>query len=406
MDSTSLPGIFVTIPLMDELENTEALFNCLNQQEVTYATTVIIVVNQPERWWNDANKLQICENNQQTIEKINKIIVNKECKFPVRLIDASSPGKAWTEKAYGVGQARKVVMDAASALAGEKDIIVSMDGDTLFGNSYLQSIGDSFRRNPSAVAMAVPYYHHLTENELINRAILRYEIYMRCYLLNLIRINNPYAFTALGSAMACTVRAYRVIMGITPHKSGEDFYFLQKLCKYGTILTANEDVVYPAARFSDRVFFGTGPALIKGSRGDWSSYPVYDYRLFNLVKQTYDAFPLLYTGDIETPMTPFLQQVFGEEDIWKALRKNFKSQEMFVKACRHKVDALRILQFLKARQMESRECDEKHLIAFMSECFSPHNLNFSKNFSFAISPVSELDMIRNFLFVQEKSLRK
>ena len=78
------------------------------------------------------------------------------------------------------------------------------------------------------IGLAVPYYHKLI-GDATDRLILRYEIYMRCYLINLLRIQNPYAFTALGSAMAVTVRAYRKAGGLTPVKSGEDFYFLQNL---------------------------------------------------------------------------------------------------------------------------------------------------------------------------------
>ncbi len=92
------------------------------------------------------------------------------------------------------------------------------------------------------------------------------------------------SFTAIGSAMALPVKSYRAIGGMTPHKSGEDFYFLQKLRKFGKVLTWNKEKVYPEARYSDRVFFGTGPAMIKGRDGDWSSYPIYPFELFDEIK--------------------------------------------------------------------------------------------------------------------------
>ncbi len=91
---------------------------------------------------------------------------------------------------------------------------------------------NTFKHHPDAVALSVPYYHNLTGDEEKDRAILRYEIYMRYYAINLWRIGSPYNFTAVGSAMALPVWAYRAIGGITPHKSGEDFYFIQKLRKY------------------------------------------------------------------------------------------------------------------------------------------------------------------------------
>ena len=180
--------------------------------------------------------------------------------------------------------------------------------------------------------------------------LLRYEIYMRYFLLNMLRIKNPYAYTALGSAMAFPVWAYKKLGGLTPVMSGEDFYFLQKLRKSGNLGIWTNTIAYPSARFSDRVNFGTGPALIKGETGDWDSYPIYYYQLFDKVKETFDLFPTLFKRDVTTPMDEFLKKQFGSNEIWKPLRDNYKDEKNFVKACVAKVDGLRILQFLKLSQ--------------------------------------------------------
>lgn len=103
-------------------------------------------------------------------------------------------------------------MDTISANA-EEDIIVSLDGDTLLDLDYLAELKRSFTENPDAVGYTARYYHKLSGDDKIDRAVLRYEIYMRHYLINLIRIKSPYAFTALGSAMATTVKAYRKVGG-------------------------------------------------------------------------------------------------------------------------------------------------------------------------------------------------
>ena len=61
-----LPHISVAIPLMDELENLPALVECLNKQ--TYRNfSVYVCVNQPESWWEDEAKRQICANNADSI---------------------------------------------------------------------------------------------------------------------------------------------------------------------------------------------------------------------------------------------------------------------------------------------------------------------------------------------------
>lgn len=334
----------------------------------------------------------------------------QQCRdLPVNVIDRSSPGMGWKGTHSGVGWARKTVMDVINENAASTDIIISMDADTTFGKNYLRSVRDMFLRNPGAAGLSVPYYHRLTDDEVTDRCILRYEIYMRYYALNMWRIGNPYKFTAIGSAMACPVRAYRAVGGITPHKSGEDFYFLQKLAKYGNILHWSDERMYPAARFSNRVFFGTGPAMIKGREGDWSSYPIYDHLLFNEVMATYECFHGLYDTDVETLMSGFLRRVFGTDDLWGAMRKNYKSREQFRMACIRKVDGLRILQYLKARQREIGQRDEENLREFLKIRYQISDIRYLisclESLDFSTSPVHELDAVRNFLAEQEERER-
>jgi hypothetical protein len=278
--------------------------------------------------------------------------------------------------------------------------MITLDGDTRFSPTYFQSVRENFVHHRDAVGLSVPYYHKLSGKAEEDRAILRYEIYMRNYAINLWRIGNPYSYTALGSAMALPVHAYKAIGGMTPKKSGEDFYFLQKLCKYGSLLSWNSEKVYPAARFSDRVFFGTGPAMIKGASGDWESYPVYHHTLFDMVRKTYEGFDRLFEKDVELPMDPFLKDTLGWTDPWKALRGNSKGQEKFRKACMHKVDGLRILQFLKYSQKKLGYQDESCLHDLFMEYYQEGLDKFDflePGFTFDILSIQQLDMIRNFL---------
>jgi hypothetical protein len=266
----------------------------------------------------------------------------------------------------------------------------------------------SFNDHSGAVGMAVPYYHRLTGDAEANRAILHYEVYMRNYNINLWRIKSPYAFTALGSAMAVPLWAYKAIGGMTPKKSGEDFYFLQKLRKYGSLICWNKEKVYPEARFSDRVFFGTGPAMIKGRAGDWDSYPVYAYQLFDRIKETCDKFESLFTEDIQTPMDEFLTARFDDENIWKPLRKNSTVPEQFARACHNKVDGLRILQFLKQSQASSESTDEDNLMDFLGRYYPDESRDLvpEGKLSFNESDLMLLNNIRNFLVDKEEQYQK
>ncbi len=387
------PVVYVALPVMNEEAVIEACLESIKIQ--TYSPVKIIAcVNQPDMWWVIEDKIEICESNARVMHFL------KEAGCEV--LDKTSPGKGWQHKDAGVGWARKTVMDAINTVACDNDIIISLDADTVVDTHYVESVVDLFRRFPDRLALTNPYYHRLTGDKTLDRALLRYEIYMRTYALNLWHIRSPYAFTALGSAIALPVWAYRKTGGITPKKSGEDFYFLQKLRKAGQIITWNSTTVYPATRYSDRVFFGTGPALIKGSRGNWDSYPVYHRNIFSEIRDTCLLFDTLFTEDVLVPMSEFIRQHFTEENIWAPLRRNARTKETFVNACYQKIDGLRILQYLKWRQPQLEITDEEALIDFLDE----NKLNTwqlqTASFSFSTAPIDLLDAIRNALTDEEK----
>jgi len=396
------PSIYIALPVMNEMERLPAFMEALRLQTLQ-EYSLLVCINQPEKWWKDPSQITVCEDNRQAISFLESFKDGR-----ITIIDCSSEGKGWTGKNHGIGWARKVLMDEIAAKALPDDIILSLDADTLFGPRYLESILQNRMNCPSANAISVPYYHRLTGNEPLDRAMLRYEIYMRSFVINLWRIQSPYSFTALGSAIALPVRAYKMIGGMTPKLSGEDFYFMQKLVKTGTIVNWNEEKVYPATRLSNRVFFGTGPALIKGIEGDWDSYPVYNMHWYDDIQETYLCFDRLFTEDIPSPLDEFLISVFGSLP-WPALRSNFKTKKHFVRACHEKADGLRLLQYLKSRQKSENLNDDRNLaellqyLAIHYQSLPAADLNL---FDFSASGLSELDAIRNYLENVESFFRK
>ncbi len=335
------PKVYAAIPVLDELENLPVLIaDLINQKESGWEA--VFCINQPGEWWQNEPKTAVCRRNQDSIEYLISLHLPQ-----IHIIDKSSPGRGWTGKNHGVGWARKTAMDAVSAMAGPDDIMVSMDADTRYSPDFFGSLISAAGKYPGSAGLSVPYYHPLTGDKTTDRCVLRYEIYMRNYALNMLLIGSPYAFSAIGSGMACKTSVYRRVGGLTPKMSGEDFYFMQKLRKSGNIVVNTDETIYPASRFSDRVYFGTGPAMIKGRTGDWSSYPIYNSQAFQLIKLTYDAFGNLFKEDSETPMDAFLNRVTQGKPIWEPLRNNASTKESFIRACTQRVDALRILQFLK-----------------------------------------------------------
>jgi cellulose synthase/poly-beta-1,6-N-acetylglucosamine synthase-like glycosyltransferase len=393
--------VHVALPAKNEFEYIEETLYCLHNQNLKDFHTWICV-NQPESYWENPEKLHICQNNKSTLELLRN--------YPLphlHIIDHSSRGKGWQEGKLGVGMARSTIMNHILAEADDSDIIVSMDADTVFRENYLGSVSELFRQNPQAMGLANPYYHNLVQDEALNRAILRYEIYMRYYALNMRFTGSPYCFTPLGSAMAAPVWAYKKIGGLTPKKSGEDFYFLQKLTKSGKVLMYNDEIVYPGTRESDRVFFGTGPAVIKGLAGQWTAYPLFNLDLFEKVKQTIDLFPNLFHCPQKTPMDDFFREQFGCADIFAPLRSNHKNPERFVKACHEKLDGLRILQFLKDSHNRLPGKDEDNLRLFLKDNFNIQSIELElEELNFSNSPVENINKIRNFLFETELDIQR
>ena len=373
--------ISVAIPLLAERDNLPLLLERLRRQTFQHFTLYCCVNNLEGGYGYEENQACLA-------------LLHEVHDLPVVVIDRSSQGCGWTGKRKGVGWARKVLFERIMEEHDDDELVVSLDADTDFDSDYLQAVVDTMNAHPDHNAFSVPYYHPLSHDEALDRPMLRYECYMRHYLLGLLRIGSPYAFTALGSAMVFPIWAYRRVGGITPLQGGEDFYLLQKFAKTGRIVGQFVEpyrtqgmVVRPQGRISSRVPFGTGPAIAKGLGAMEESYPFYSDEGFAAIRATYDLFPALYDGDVETPMSPFLRQQLATDDLWKPLRANFKSRDLFVHACTERVDGLRILQYLKntpAYRIPSRALPV----------------------DFYHDPISNLDDYRNSLFNLEMSLRK
>jgi hypothetical protein len=68
-------------------------------------------------------------------------------------------------------------------------------------------------------------------------------------------------------------------------EAGEDFYFLNKLAKMGKVGYIKETRVYPSARSSTRVPFGTGKRIQRFLSGKHQEYLLYDPQVFTILAQ-------------------------------------------------------------------------------------------------------------------------
>lgn len=404
------PHLFVAIPAMDEYDHLPLTLQDLKEQVDISSFDTYICVNQPDDYWQQPEKRGLCERNVQTLRLLEQEAQNTAqsgAGMLLHVLDHASLGKGWQGRKRGVGWARKTLFDTIVQVAGADDLIVSLDADTRVPADYLHAVTEAMVQHPEWPALSVPYYHPLTGNDAQDRAMLRYEIYMRNYALNLYKIGSPYSFTALGSAIVMRVGALRKIGGITPVQSGEDFYLLQKFRKMASIGNYCNTTVYPSSRLSDRVLFGTGPALIKGTQGDWESYLVYHHSLFESIAETYRRLPQLYREDVETDFLLFLQKQFNEKHIWDKIRHNVTDFRHFALAFHQKADGLRILQYLRLKHRELPMSTEKSLFENMVR-WIPEKVPswLKKEAAFADFTTEQMDKIRRLLFGIENECRR
>lgn len=362
--------------MMQEAENVGALLRCLRRQDCQ-AFALYVCVNHAA----DAPQ-EVVDDNRRSVAMLEACGGVGDAP-PVLLC------RVWQGKRRGVGWARKTLFDEILRRVGDDELIVSLDADAAFPPNHFSALLADCNRHPSASAFALPYYHPLPAAEAACRAILRYELYMRHYCLCLRLVGSPYAFTALGSAMAFPAWAYKRVGGITPLQGGEDFYLMQKFAKTGILRHPAGLCVCPSSRPSLRVPFGTGPAVAEGIGGMEARYPFFPQAAYRAIKATYDLFPALYGQDVETPMSPFLRRQLRTDDPWGPLRRNFRSLEAFVHACHERVDGLRILQYLRTFPPDAN--------AF-PDLFPLLGLPRPAAVDFAAAPIALLDELRNQLF--------
>jgi hypothetical protein len=77
---------------MDEMERLPLLIQAVLKQTIQHFR-LVVCVNQPEAWWQDANKQSVCIENQLAI----KYLYSLEDKR-IEILDKSSPGKGWPPK--------------------------------------------------------------------------------------------------------------------------------------------------------------------------------------------------------------------------------------------------------------------------------------------------------------------
>lgn len=166
----------------------------------------------------------------------------------------------------GVGLARKIGFDLACACYARGQLrspwIYSTDADARLAAGHF----DAEPTQPGALVF--PFMHLPSEDESLDVATWAYECSLRYHVLGLRFANSPYAWHALGSAMAVHAHAYARVRGFPKRAAAEDFYLLEKVAQTAPVHRASSPVVGIMARCSERVPVGTGPAVARLLQGN------------------------------------------------------------------------------------------------------------------------------------------
>jgi len=198
----------------------------------------------------------------------------------------------------GVGLARKIGCDIALRLHIQGTIqsnwIHSTDADVELPSDYFER-SESLSGDPSGAACLYPFWHRCRPPPVLADAMHRYEIFLRYYLLGLADAGSPYAFHTLGSAIAVNPMAYAMVRGFPRRLAGEDFHFLNKVAKIGSILRMGGAPIVIEGRRSHRAPFGTGAALNQMMAADEGGerYQTYAPKVFAYLKAWLTAVELL-----------------------------------------------------------------------------------------------------------------
>jgi len=345
------PEQAVVIPALAEQDVLFATLDSLaaNPEQQLAATLIVVIVNQRE----DAAEA-IRRENLATLAELERYAANS----PLQLawIDAASTGHELPNQRGGVGMARKLGFDLALAQLepSRNAFIASLDADTLVRTDYLEALEEHFARNPDGAAV-IPYCHQPGLDVSHQAAIDRYELFLRHYVLGLSLAGSPYAYHSIGSALVFSPAAYLKSGGMNCRRAGEDFYLLQQLQKTSGVRQLPGTVVYPSARTSDRVPFGTGERVGRLLLGEISAVTFHAADCFRvlsdwlqLVTSDPDAGQevLLERLDAVSPAAADYLLSAGFDIIWQRLQRNHPQPRQRLAAFHGWFDALRSLKMI------------------------------------------------------------
>ncbi|PIE40702.1 MAG: hypothetical protein CSA49_07195 [Gammaproteobacteria bacterium] len=325
----------VVIPVFNE---TPEFIDRLQKLPATGKTLLILVVNCPA--YSDPaarTHTQFFINHlhqQLTTQRIFKgaAFGQAHSMLDVLLLDITIPTPPLLNSAIksGVGFARKVGMDVSLHLWHQGMItspwIYNTDADAFWTSQYLTFSKQTFT---SEGAIVLPFSHQQTEHSpLLSEAAACYDASLRYYVLGLRWAKSPWAYHTIGSTLLIHAESYAQTRGFPVREAGEDFYLLNKVAKTGRIYCPQEPHLQLSDRASNRVPFGTGPAVrnIANQTNNEQQFLLYHPDCFTLLKHWHCMIPALFNNELSAvrsnPVKTLInnpQEIIFRDYLWQGL---------------------------------------------------------------------------------------
>ena len=325
----------VVVPIYNEPRN------CLNRTRAALSDNsclFIAVVNCP-----DNAPTTVIEENLALLEHLKQ----QNDVLPINRVIPPIPHK------QGVGLARKIGSDVALSLIQQGQIatpwIYQTDADAQLPSSLFKNS----KTYPPLGALVFGHQHISCDPQLKQAANL-YDLHMRYYFLGLKAAGSTYAFPTLGSTISVHATTYATVRGFPKRNAGEDFYLLNKIQKIHGVHYQPQTTVLVEARTSQRVPFGTGPALSKicqqlDSDPTGGSYLSYHPKSFELLRQG-----LIFLDKISiapSPPSEMLSEIFDQLNLTKLtkhLYTKYPTQQQRATMLTEWFDGFKTLKFVHA----------------------------------------------------------
>src|SRR5690606_7060656 len=135
--------------------------------------------------------------------------------------------------------------------------VSSTDADAFVCSEFFEpKVGERIGGIGDSPALALHSFHHPRTGEYAQSMAL-YDWFLAYYVAGLRHAGSPYALFTLGSILRFSLDAYSKVRGFPKKEAGEDFYFVSKLAKIGSVHQGASRIEL-APRPSPRVPFGTG----------------------------------------------------------------------------------------------------------------------------------------------------